>query len=80
MIIHDLIDDKNTNHDDNYNNNNYIINSKLILPFLKVNIDKINELNNLRIKVEKSNSLINSQTDKLLITGFEGDEEDFKKC
>ena len=82
MKIHDLLDAQNTNHDDNdnYNNNNYIINSKLILPFLKVNIEKINELNNLRNKVEKSNSLINLQTDKLLITGFEGDEEDFKKC
>ena len=80
MIIQDLNDAQNTNHDDNYNNKNNTINSKLILPFLKVNIENINELNNLQNKVEKSNSLINSHTDKLLITGFEGDEEDFKKC
>ena len=77
--MHDLFDDQKTYHDDKYNNKNYR-KSKLILPFLKVNIENINELNNLQNKVEKSNSLINSHTDKLLITGFEGDEEDFKKC
>ena len=80
MIIHDLINVQSTNHDDNHNNKNYSTKSKLILPFFKVNLEKINELNNLKNKVEKSNNLINSQTDKLLITGFEGDEEDFKKC
>ena len=47
MIIQDLNDAQNTNHDDNYNNKNNTINSKLILPFLKVNIENINELNNL---------------------------------
>ena len=77
--MQDLFDDQKTYHDDKYNNKNYR-KSKLILPFLKVNIENINELNNLQNKVEKSNSLINSHTDKLLITGFEGDEEDFKKC
>ena len=79
MIIHDLVNAQNISHDDYYNNKNYK-KSKLKLPFLRVNIEKINELNNLQNKVEKSNSLINSHTDKLLITGFEGDEEDFKKC
>ena len=55
-------------------------NSNIILPFLKVNIEKINDLNRIPNKMEKSNSLINYQTDKLLETGFEGDEEDFKFC
>ena len=51
-----------------------------LLPFLKVNIEKINDLNRIPNKMEKSNLLINYQTDKLLETGFEGDEEDFKNC
>ena len=51
-----------------------------LLPFLKVNIEKINDLNKIQNKMEKSSLLINNQTDKLLETGFEGDEEDFKNC
>ena len=52
--------------------------SNILLPFLKVNIEKINDLNRIPNKMEKSNLLINYQTDKLLETGFQGDEEDFK--
>ena len=54
--------------------------SNILLPFLKVNIEKINDLNRIPNKMEKSNLLINYQTDKLLETGFQGDEEDFKNC
>ena len=75
----------NDNNDENKNEEgiNNIINNfspKISLPFLKVNIEKISDLNNISNKLENSNTLINSQTDKLLIAGFEGDEEDFKEC
>ena len=56
------------------------LSSKISLPFLKVNIEKISDLNNISNKLGNSQILINSQTDKLLITGFEGDEDDFKEC
>ena len=75
----------NDNNDENKNEegtNNAINNysSKISLPFLKVNIEKISDLNNISNKLENSHTLINSQTDKLLIAGFEGDEDDFKEC
>ena len=68
----DLIDDEILNNCINST-------SKISLPFLKVNIEKIKDSNNLSYKVKNSKSLINSQTDKLLEAGFEGDEEDFKR-
>lgn len=68
------------NNDKNDNTQNIQKTSKVSLPFLRVNIDKISDSNNIRNKVENSKILINSQTDKLLITGFEGDENDFKQC
>jgi hypothetical protein len=64
----------------NNNLNNKKISSKISLPFLKVNIERSSDLNNISNKLENSKTLINSQTDKLLIAGFEGDEEDFKQC
>ena len=65
---------------DEANNKNKISDSKTILPFLKVKIEKNLESNNIPNKLEKTKSLINSQTDKLLITGFQGNEDDFKEC
>ena len=78
----DNLNDDNFNDDEIDNKNNHINknSSKVTLPFLRVNIEKISDLNNISNKVDKSKVLINSQTDKLLITGFEGDEEDFKQC
>ena len=70
----------NFNIEEKKDNNNNKKSSESSLPFLRVNIEKISDLNNLSKKVEKSKTLINSQTDKLLIAGFEGDEDDFKQC
>jgi len=64
------------------NEKNFKINksSNTLLPFLKVNIEKINDLNRIPNKMKNSNLLIGYQTDKLLEAGFQGDEEDFKIC
>ena len=79
--IFEFEEDKNINDDEMNNNlNNKKISSKISLPFLKVNIERSSDLNNISNKLENSKTLINSQTDKLLIAGFEGDEEDFKQC
>ena len=72
--------DENINNEQNNNVNNLKISPKIALPFLKVNIERPFDLNNISNKLENSKILINSQTDKLLIAGFEGDEEDFKQC
>lgn len=50
------------------------------LPFLIIDTEKNREYPNISKRLEKAKLLINSQTDKLLIEGFEGNEEDFKKC
>ena len=71
---------ENENINDEENDKNKVLSSKMSLPFLNVNIEKIPDSNNLSNKLEKNKLLINSQTDKLLIAGFEGDEDDFKKC
>ena len=79
--IFEFEEDKNINDDEMNNNlNNKKISSKISLPFLKVHIERSSDLNNISNKLENSKTLINSQTDKLLIAGFEGDEEDFKQC
>lgn len=53
---------------------------KEMLPFLSIDTDKNKEFPNITHRLENARLLINSQTDKLLIEGFEGNEEDFKKC
>ena len=76
-----ILDEENeeNNDDEEINAPNKLV-PKISLPFLKVNIEKISDLNNISKNLENSKILINSQTDKLLIAGFEGDEEDFKEC
>lgn len=74
----DFQENENINNEEN--DKNKVLSSKMSLPFLNVNIEKIPDSNNLSNKLEKNKLLINSQTDKLLIAGFEGDEDDFKKC
>jgi len=54
--------------------------AKMPLPFLNIDIEKNDNFPNISKKVKNAKSLINSQTDKLLIEGFEGTKEDFKKC
>ena len=77
IILNDEIEnDENINDDEN----NIKLSTKVSLPFLKVNIEKISDLNSISNKLNNSKTLINSQTDKLLIAGFEGDEDDFKQC
>ena len=50
------------------------------LPFLSIDLEKNKEFPNISHRLEDAKLLINTQTDKLLIEGFEGNEEDFKKC
>ena len=50
------------------------------LPFLSIDFEKNKEFPNISHRLEDAKLLINTQTDKLLIEGFEGNEEDFKKC
>ena len=52
---------------------------KVSSPFLKINVDKKKYYPNLSKRLENAKMVINSQTDKLLIEGFEGDAEDFQK-
>ena len=54
--------------------------SRILLPFLKMNPDKLTDFYPLEKKLENSKHKINDETDLLLITGFEGDEEDFNRC
>ena len=76
-----ILDDENEeNNDDEKINEPNKGTPKISLPFLKVNIEKISDLNNISKNLENSKILINSQTDKLLIAGFEGDEDDFNQC
>ena len=75
-----LGDEKEENNDDEEINDPNKLAPKISLPFLKVNIEKISDINNISKNLENSKTLINSQTDKLLIAGFEGDEDDFKQC
>ena len=77
MKYRSLIDINLNNGQNNKENKN---NSKLTLPFLNVNIEKLIDTHNVSCKLEKTKSLINLQTDKLLISGFEGNEDDFTKC
>ena len=53
---------------------------KNTLPFMIFDFDKNQIFPNISNKVSNANTLINSQTDKLLINGFVGSEEDFNKC
>ena len=53
---------------------------KNTLPFMIFDFDKNKIFPNISNKVSNANTLINSQTDKLLINGFVGSEEDFNKC
>ena len=53
---------------------------KNTLPFLNFDLDKKKLFPNISNKVSKANTLINLQTEKLLIKGFEGSVEDYKKC
>ena len=50
------------------------------LPFLNFDLEKNRIFPNISNKVKNASSLINTQTDKLLLKGFEGSEEDFVKC
>ena len=75
-----LYEENYENNDDEEINDPNKLAPKISLPFLKVNIEKISDLNNISKNLENSKKLINSQTDKLLIAGFEGDEDDFKEC
>ena len=52
---------------------------KNTLPFLHFDLEKNRKFPNISKKVKNASSLINSQTDDLLIRGFEGSEEDFHK-
>ena len=52
---------------------------KNTLPFLHFDLEKNRKFPNISKKVKNASSLINSQTDNLLIRGFEGSEEDFHK-
>ena len=52
---------------------------KVSSPFLKINVDKKKYYPNLSKRLENAKMVINSQTDKLLIEGFEGNAEDFQK-
>ena len=50
------------------------------LPFLNFDLEKNRIFPNISNKVKNASSLISTQTDKLLLKGFEGSEEDFVKC
>ena len=81
MKVKNLIDNNESdNIIDEQNDKRKKSNSKFSLPFLDVNIEKLIDINNASYKLEKTKSLINLRTDKLLIAGFEGNEEDFRKC
>ena len=81
MKVKNLIDNNESdNIIDEHNDKRKKSNSKFSLPFLDVNIEKLIDINNASYKLEKTKSLINLRTDKLLIAGFEGNEEDFRKC
>ena len=54
--------------------------SAVLLPFLNINTEKLIDFYTLPKKLENSKNKINHDTDLLLITGFEGDEEDFNRC
>ena len=49
------------------------------LPFLNFDLEKNRIFPNISNKVKNASSLISTQTDKLLLKGFEGSEEDFVK-
>ena len=70
----------NQNFEDNENNEDKekTPKKKNILPFLNLTLEKNKKFSSISNNVSKANTLINSQTDKLLLKGFEGSEEDFK--
>ena len=72
----------NQNFEDNENNEDKekTPKKKNILPFLNLTLEKNKKFSSISNNVSKANTLINSQTEKLLLKGFEGSEEDFKKC
>ena len=84
MEIPLIINDKNNNTANNINEKhdekekNTQMNNKL--PFLSLDLEQNKEFPNISNKLDNAKILINSQTDKLLIEGFEGSKEDFEKC
>ena len=84
MEIPLIINDKNNNTANNINEKhdekekNTQMNN--ILPFLSLDLEQNKEFPNISNKLDNAKILINSQTDKLLIEGFEGSKEDFEKC
>ena len=73
--INNRIFDDNKSTEDKEKNSE----KKNTLPFLHFDLEKNRKFPNISKKVKNASSLINSQTDDLLIRGFEGSEEDFHK-
>jgi len=73
--INNRIFDDNKSTEDKEKNSE----KKNTLPFLHFDLEKNRKFPNISKKVKNASSLINSQTDNLLIRGFEGSEEDFHK-
>lgn len=79
-IINDNLDSESLNNSKGLYGKTSNRKKDISSPFYNMDLDKKKGLPNISKKVEKVNNLINSQTDKLLIEGFDGSEEDFKKC
>ena len=83
MEIPLIINDKSNNTANNINEKhdekekNTQMNNKL--PFLSLDLEQNKEFPNISNILNNAKILINSQTDKLLIEGFEGSKEDFEK-
>ena len=80
QIINDNLDGEYANTDERFCGTVNNREKEESLPFLNIDLDNKKGLTNITKKVENVNKFINSQTDKLLIEGFDGSEEDFKKC
>ena len=79
-IINDNIDSESLNNSKGVFGKTSNRKKDMSSPFYILDFDKKRGVLNIAKKVENVNMLITSQTDKLLIEGFDGSEEDFKKC
>ena len=74
------INEENINYDEVNKDKVKKTKKRNTLPFLNFDLEKNRIFPNISNKVKNASSLISTQTDKLLLKGFEGSEEDFVKC
>ena len=66
-----------SNHDESRNVKR-IYNYNIKYPFIKIKDSSTKDTTFFSRKMKKSNTIINNNIEQLLLTGFEGTEEDFK--